>query len=157
MGFSSCRSQRWLKLMWFFPHLQGHPDSTFYHSDAYCTIYPHPNNTASVRRDEHELHQCPGWGLCVAAVTYNDCLTYTTIGIYMMCVVMAVNSWIVAFHSSVIKFGQFGEFQKATFTDWSVIFTAYCGTSPFTSHKSPVLSVFLLLLLLCNWKEENIT
>lgn len=53
------------------------------------------------------IHISPGWSLCVAAVNsliYNGRVTYTTIGIFMTCVVMAVNSWIVPFHSSVVKF-----------------------------------------------------
>lgn len=83
------------KLIWdAFHNHKGHPGATFQHSDAYCMIFPYPNNTASVRH-ERDAHECPGWGLCVAAVNrviYSGCFTYTTIGIFMICVVMAINS-----------------------------------------------------------------
>lgn len=89
----------------------------------------YPNNKASVR-DEHDHQQCPGWALCLAVSTAssrNGGVADTTIGIFMMCVVMAVNSWIVPFHSPVVKAGCIGELQKATFTGQSlIIFTAYC-------------------------------
>ena len=80
----------------------------------------------------------------------------TTIGIFMMWVVMAVNSWIVPFHSPVVKAGCIGELQKATFTGQSlIIFTAYCWTAD--SHLTNHQFCPFIFLTRSQLKEENIT
>lgn len=69
---------------------------------------------------------------------------------------MAVNSWIVPFHSSVVKVGCIGELQKATFTGQSlIIFTAYCWTAD--SHLTNHQFCPFMFLTRSQLKEENMT